>query len=265
MRIEYHQNPLRTKVYLDEKDKEIFRLKIEQEVLFETLYSVHYHLSKSETPNIERAKDEASLVGGGDYDKYIDQLLEAYTQDLLHSHIGDCTCVPCSCSKCHAEYILGIDTIEGLGKHLAYKIDSAFSREDNAFVTIDEAIESLSIPLSEEPNEHYKTHPEMYKQYLPKWQKERISARDWLINYKKTHEPFQCTNAHLTPGSTVVFHGNSPWPDDVKRAILILEIGKEYKVSRIDAGGSLASIELEGYPYKWFSSCMFREKGNRDD
>ena len=69
-------------------------------------------------------------------------------------------------------------------------------------------------------------------------------------------------NAHLTPGSTVVFHGNSPWPDDVKRAILILEIGKEYKVSRIDAGGIFTSIELESLPYKWFNSCMFTRKHN---
>lgn len=258
MRIEYHQNPLRTKVFLDEKDKELFRLKIEQEVLFEALYSVHYHLSKNETPDVERAKREASLVDTG-YSKYVDELLEAYTQDLLHGHMGDCTCVPCSCSKCHAEYILGIDTIEGLGKHLAYKIDSAFSREDGSPRTIDEAIEQLDIPLSEEPNEHYKNHPEMYKQYLPKWQKERIAAREWLINYKNTHGPFNFTT-NIIPGTVVVFYGKSNWPDDVKRAEGVLEIGKEYKVSRVDAGGISTSIELESLPYKWFSSCMFTEE-----
>lgn len=258
MRIEYHQNPLRTKVFLDEKDKEIFRLKIEQEVLFEALYSVHYHLSKTETPDVERAKSEASLVDTG-YSKYVDELLEAYTQDLLHNHIGDCTCVPCSCSKCHAEYILGIDTIESLGKHLAYKIDSAFSCEDGSFRTIDEAIEQLNIPLSEEPNEHYKNHPEMYKQYLPKWQKERIAARDWLINYKNIRGPFNSTT-HITPGTVVIFYGKSEWPDDVKRTEGILEIGKEYKVSRVDAGGISTSIELESLPYKWFNSCMFAEE-----
>lgn len=259
MRIEYHQNPLRTKVFLDEKDKDLFLLKIEQEVLFEALYSVHYHLSKRETPDIERAKMEASLVDTG-YSNYIADLLDAYTQDLLQGHIGDCTCVPCSCSKCHAEHILGIDTIEGLGKHLAYKIDSAFSREDGSPRTIDEAIEQLDIPLSENPNEHYKKHPEMYKQYLPKWQKERIAARDWLINYRTTRGPFNYQTSHFTPGNIVVFHGKSAWPDDAKRAEGILEIGKEYKVSRVDAGGISTSLELEGFQYKWFSSAMFSEE-----
>lgn len=217
MRIEYHQNPLRSQVFLDEKDKELFRLKIEQEVLFEALYGVHYHLSKNDSPDIERAKREASLVGDDGYSKYIDELLEAYTQDLLHGHMGDCTCVPCSCSKCHAEYILGIDTIEGLGKHLAYKIDSAFRREDGSSRNINEAIDHLAIPLSEEPNEHYKNHPEVYKQYLPKWQKERIAAREWLINYRLKHfTTIRGKSAHTIITDEFVNYGQGaePWLED---------------------------------------------------
>lgn len=104
MKYIYYQNPLRTKVILDEQEKEIFRLRCEREGL--------------------KAKD---------YLPY----LEGY-------HMGDCTCVPASCPKCYAESLLGVDTIEGLGKYEAGKIHDVFCpHNDFDERTIDEVLEEL--------------------------------------------------------------------------------------------------------------------------
>jgi hypothetical protein len=62
---------------------------------------------------------------------------------LQDFHLGDCTCDACRCIKCHAESLLGIDTIEGLGKHSARKIFGAFGGFENN-KTIGKAIASLS-------------------------------------------------------------------------------------------------------------------------
>ncbi len=45
---------------------------------------------------------------------------------LKNAHCGDCTCIACSCDKCHAEELLGIHTTRGLGKHEASYVEAAF-------------------------------------------------------------------------------------------------------------------------------------------
>lgn len=87
--------------------------------------------------------------------------------------MGDCTKVPCSCTKCQAEDILGINTTEGL-KSLYY-IAGAF--EKNA--TLEEAIDFL------------KTEPEYtedwHKPYIGSWTKGRLSALESLIEYREKY------------------------------------------------------------------------------
>ena len=56
----------------------------------------------------------------------IDDRVKLAESELSGCHVGDCTCVACSCSKCWAEGLLGIDTIPGLGKHQASHISDEF-------------------------------------------------------------------------------------------------------------------------------------------
>ena len=127
MRYIYYPNPLRTRVYLDDQEKEIFRLKYKEEYLKDIIFGVKYRLDKDpndklECPNPHRngktnwelAKDEIpDNIYGDEFDEHIDEMANYYLNDLENGyHVGDCTCVPCSCSKCHAEYLIGIDTIK---------------------------------------------------------------------------------------------------------------------------------------------------------
>lgn len=63
-----------------------------------------------------------------------------YLNALNDSHSGDCTCQSYSCDKCHAESLLDINTIEGLGKYEAYQINNAFKDKNN----IDKSIITLA-------------------------------------------------------------------------------------------------------------------------
>lgn len=52
-------------------------------------------------------------------DERTNMLHESYLEDLNGWHVGDCTCVPCSCGKCHAENLVGVDTLSIDGSILA--------------------------------------------------------------------------------------------------------------------------------------------------
>ena len=129
MKITYNKNPLFTTVELDENEKKELWYKIKIQEMEEILFSAHFYLEEKYF-DLKRAKDDLDP----DYycneednkksklDERCDMLLETFLSELQSNHIGDCTCVACSCMKCHAEGLLGIDTIKGLGKHTAHKI-----------------------------------------------------------------------------------------------------------------------------------------------
>jgi hypothetical protein len=189
MKIDYHQNPLRSQVFLDETEKKLLKANIKNELLLEALAAVWYQFRTKEPPSLEKIKEEVSFFDDDEdsvlsvrvndlYDVYIKELEESYM------HIGDCTCVPATCYKCLAEEHAGVDTIEGLGKHLASRIDRAFK---DSSTSIDEAIDFLSKPISEKPNAEYINHPEIYRVHRPRWEQDRVSALKWLVNYKIKH------------------------------------------------------------------------------
>lgn len=195
MKITYNKNPLLTTVELDETDKTLLWHKIKIAELEERLSSVAFSLQEGKYFDLEDAKKMADT----DYywsdndneksqiDKRCDQLLAHFIEELQSTHVGDCTCVACSCSKCHAESILGIDTIPGLGKHEAHKIDGAFGAENQR--SIEEAIERLS--KFEINPENYTSDAWVkmggYEQFVPRWKAEQERAHAWLINYKNQH------------------------------------------------------------------------------
>lgn len=148
MRIIYTQNPLRSYVDLSDQEKADFKQK---------LYAWH-------TDEWEENHEEATKWTEHQYPYFIEALTSS------EEHCGDCIKVCCSCTKCNAEDILGINTTEGL-KGLRY-IASVFGKD----TTLDEAIEKLS--KDAEYNE------EWHKPHIERWTKERKEALESLIWYK---------------------------------------------------------------------------------
>jgi len=213
MKITYTPNPLDTIIELDEHEKEIFRLKIKVNLLEEDLGSAAIYLDPknaswvmSPSPRrpdghttetliaevLDHYLDLSYLYSEGKYegkglDARVNELLEHYLGELKSNHCGDCTCFPASCCKCHAEDLLGINTIKGLGKHEAYKIQSAFSYKDGDVWkqrTLGEAMEHLrkshaEWQVSTDPSPH-----------APRWKAESERALCWMEQYIADHPEF---------------------------------------------------------------------------
>jgi hypothetical protein len=182
MIIHYHPNPLQTVVELDAYDLEKLRLKLMIEDLQDRIYGAHLHLEPGKYYDVAaaiRSLDVNSLEEAP-FERKIDRLLDICVEELRGQHIGDCTCQPCSCMKCHAERLLGIDTIEGLGKHAAHKIDSAFATERS----LNEVIASLE-DYKPVRGESWSRFPqEDFDRHIPRWTEEARHAAAWLRAYR---------------------------------------------------------------------------------
>lgn len=189
MKIHWNKNPLKTAVKINEKDRERILLYIQSEeyadILCELQLWLKGSIQKEDTPTIEKV--EEFISGWGEICNMTTEheAVKNYEQYLLGSHGGDCTCLPASCAKCRAEEALGIDTIEGLGKHSAYKIFNVFHKlgED---ASINDVIAKLeTIPEYQKPN---KWPDEVdYEKHIPRWKEERNAAAKWLREYKEKH------------------------------------------------------------------------------
>lgn len=197
MKIIYHENPLRTVVELDEHDRQVFWLKIKVEELQNRLFDVHFSLTEGEFFNLDRARRDAdpeSYIQEDNQekvsvDKRVDSLFDAYVKDLAGWHSGDCTCVACSCMKCRAEEILGVDTLKPFpGKQVLAKVDSAFCSYENGEKkerSLAEAIAHLrdyKIPR-QKPDAWNKTSQAEYEKHIPRWESEQARAYEYLNNY----------------------------------------------------------------------------------
>jgi hypothetical protein len=116
MKIIWNENPLRTQVFLDEKEKEEFK---------------------------EKIKNDLNEYG----EQYREELYEEYVKEIEEGeHDGDCVCSPMSCLKCNAESLLSINTIKGLSKYSAAIISTVFRHDKDA-------IEELRVKFSKEHKE----------------------------------------------------------------------------------------------------------------
>lgn len=110
-----------------------------------------------------------------DVEKYLEERAKDCEEWLLEEHCGDCTCVPCSCTKCYAEEMLGFYTTEGLGTHEAAAISAAFDGR-----TSDEALDHLI----NDPITASWGGPDDWAPYVERWRGERDRAVAWLRAYK---------------------------------------------------------------------------------
>lgn len=193
MKITYKTNPLDTTIELDDHEKKELWYKIRCDELVELLFEAHFHLKEGQFYDLERVKKavepdyylDEDDKSKSPLDKRCDQMLEYYLEELRSYHIGDCTCVPASCGKCHAEDKLGINTIEGLGKHSAYKIDNALKEANGDIIAALESLKNYNPAI----NDAYKGKEDLWHEHLPRWKKEAAHAYKWLKEYKEKHFP----------------------------------------------------------------------------
>lgn len=187
MKIIYKDNPLATIVTLTENEKREFWLKLKIAQLEEILASAWFDL-ESDTPNedIRKILDIdywcSSDGSKSKLDQRVDELCEIFIKELTENHIGDCTCVPCSCSKCYVEELLGVNTIDGLSKYARSMIESAF---ENA-TTIDEAIDWLDNYVPNRSKGGWDSaSDERWESAVPLFHEHAEEASSWLKTYKK--------------------------------------------------------------------------------
>lgn len=171
MKITYQQNPLCTTVKLSEMEVEILRLRVKAEHLQEGLLIARMYLDGTfGKANHGKALDTARSYCAEDRESdFVEHRLKYCLESLMGTHVGDCTCMACSCDKCHTEELLGIDTIPGLWKHGGGAIYAAFSHKENC--TIDEAISYLGELRYDRTS----------------WQENTVKSLEWLKQYRQRY------------------------------------------------------------------------------
>jgi len=165
MKVEYDENPLKSRVILDERDMIMLRNSIMVDELEDKLY------------DICRLGGPISYTEALDsvYEK-VERVVQYYLQALGGEiHCGDCTKVPSSCVKCHAEDAVGVNTLTDI-RH-PYYVTKAFS---DCRKTLEEAISYLR----DNPAKHTWVGSEPY---VESWQKEQDITIEDLMKYQQLH------------------------------------------------------------------------------
>lgn len=212
MKITYTPNPLNTIIELDEHEQEVFKLKLRIHELEEDLGSAAVYLDPKNaswvmgpTPRrpqghttetlieevLDHYLDTEYMYGEGKYegkglDARVNELFEHFMSELKSNHVGDCTCFAMSCSKCHAESLLGLNTIKGLGKHEGHKIQSAFSYREGEVWKERSLAEAMA--YLRESNLKWQTSTDT-SPHAPRWKAEAGRALAWMEAYVAEHFP----------------------------------------------------------------------------
>ena len=172
MKIIYKENPLASHLILDDHDKEILKLKIKLDEMESIICIGEYYLEKEEADKAQKELNTEYVCDGG-LDNYVNQIHEILLQDATGEHVGDCTCVACSCSKCRLESLLEVDTIPKMSKYMGSVISGVFTKVS----TCAEAITLLE--------ERYQTNEHPHVKHALDWLK---WYRDELLHLHITGE-----------------------------------------------------------------------------
>lgn len=104
MKLEYLENPLSTKVWLTDEEKQKLKEAIQKDCEEEDEYRIHLGVDLLHSEKIYNACVEA----------------------LLGPHHGDCICAPSTCLKCYAEDFLGICTLPSKDSYTNSVIDHGY-------------------------------------------------------------------------------------------------------------------------------------------
>ena len=176
MKIIWNQNPLRSVVELDDRDKEYMRATQRNEELLDALC----YIGKTDEDRLAHHKEITSDKFLAELDEEVERVL-GYLFSALEEgewHAGDCVCFPCSCTKCVAENVLGISTIPGIGTQFHYiqQAYAAIHRDTGHDASIDEAIMWMKNKKMDA------TSP-----YFNRMTEQNASALSWLKHYKELH------------------------------------------------------------------------------
>ena len=124
MDIIYAQNPLASKIILDERDVKVARNSLQCDVF-------HFALIDIESDYNNRTKEEILSFAKSRED--VEEYLNIIIGEANLEHVGDCTCCPSSCLKCQLEEALHVDTLgKGFNKRIGCYIATAFKQNDSA-------------------------------------------------------------------------------------------------------------------------------------
>lgn len=123
MKIEYTEQPLDYIVTLSDTEKELLKLKIRLELYEDYFFDIGYHLENDKKIDLNYIKNK---VDENLIDFRVNQLFDIYVNNLMLGHAGDCTSIPCSCAKCHAETLLDIKSpLSELNNSEMFKLQTA--------------------------------------------------------------------------------------------------------------------------------------------
>lgn len=119
--IEDSGEPLNAKVTVSDSKMKHAAMSFAISHLYDALFSAHYALEKRDIDEAKRGLDyvmeriesmKCQDEYHPDFGLEIAELyrFDAFKEELHQIHCGDCTAVPSSCTRCHMERLLGIDT-----------------------------------------------------------------------------------------------------------------------------------------------------------
>lgn len=195
MKIIYTENPLYIKIKLNKYEKNELWYKIKIDIMEDLLFMSHFYLEENKRFDLKEAKKylipdyylDEDDVEKSPINKRTDLLLKHFIEELNSFHMGDCTNVACSCSKCLAEDKIGINTLSGINSNQINLINEAFQNvENNSIVNAISYINNLQLNLKNFENYNWEKIGG-YEQYLEKWNQNKIKAHNWLLAYKEKH------------------------------------------------------------------------------
>lgn len=138
-KFEYKDNPLENKIHLSWVGIHTFKFLFVVYELSKKIIITKSYLSKNiddkELQYLKKDLDIDDFFNFTEYEPLMaveDYFQQLHGQKILDSlqgsHNGDCVKQPSSCLKCHAEELLGIDSLLSDDRYVTYFINSAFTK-----------------------------------------------------------------------------------------------------------------------------------------